>query len=132
MDVGILFKPHPYDKNDYSDFQHDDNIILIDKYEDTFKLFAIADIHSTVYSTSGLEAMAFAVPNIFVDIYHLLHDIDTLYIVATPTEFVSSIQTILTTYDASSKETKAVADLFFTPSSQKRFTEFFTTLHLLQ
>jgi CDP-Glycerol:Poly(glycerophosphate) glycerophosphotransferase len=131
MDVGILFKPHPYDKNDYSDFQHNDNIILIDKYEDTFKLFAIADIHSTVYSTSGLEAMAFAVPNIFVDIYHLLHDIDTLYIVATPTEFVSSIQTILTTYDASSKETKAVADLFFTPSSQKRFAEFFKTLHLL-
>jgi hypothetical protein len=131
LDVGILFKPHPYDRNDYSQMRQHRHLMLVDKYEDTFKLFALADIHSTVYSTSGLEAMAFAVPNIFVDIYKLLHITDTPYIVSTPTEFVSSIRTILSEYEASSKETKAVADLFFTPSPEQRFTEIFKTLGLL-
>ncbi len=41
MNIGILFKPHPYDKNDYSDLRKNKHIILIDKYEDTFKLFAL-------------------------------------------------------------------------------------------
>jgi CDP-glycerol glycerophosphotransferase (TagB/SpsB family) len=131
LDVGILFKPHPYDRTDYSQMQHHNHLILVDKYEDTFKLFALADIHSTVYSTSGLEAMAFSVPNIFVDIYKLTPGMDTPYIVSTPAEFVSSIRTILADYEVSSKETKAVADLFFTPSPEKHFKEFFKTMGLL-
>ena len=77
MNIGILFKPHPYDKNDYTDLRKNTHIILIDKYEDTFKLFSLADIHSTVYSTSGLEAMAFGTPNIFVDIYNMTQDTAT-------------------------------------------------------
>lgn len=131
MDVGILFKPHPYDRNNYSEIQQHKHVLLVDKYEDTFKLFSIADIHSTVYSTSGLEAMAFAVPNIFVDIYNLSHITDTPYIVSSPTQFVSSIETILSDYEAASMQTKAVADLFFTPSPEMRFTEFFKTMKLL-
>jgi len=131
LDVGILFKPHPYDRNDYTKMQQHSHLILVDKYEDTFKLFALADIHSTVYSTSGLEAMAFAVPNIFVDIFKLTHITDTPYIVSTPAEFVSSIRAILSEYETSSKETKAVADLFFTPSPEQRFNEFFKTMGLI-
>ncbi|HVQ00813.1 MAG TPA: CDP-glycerol glycerophosphotransferase family protein [Candidatus Thermoplasmatota archaeon] len=131
LDVGILFKPHPYDRTDYTQMQRHDHLIPVDKYEDTFKLFALADLHSTVYSTSGLEAMAFAVPNIFVDIYKLTKGTNTSYIVSTPEEFVTSIRTILSSYEASSRETKAVADLFFTPSPNQRFTDFFRTMGLL-
>jgi hypothetical protein len=131
LDVGILFKPHPYDRNDYTELKQHRCLRLIDKYEDTFKLFAIADIHSTVYSTSGLEAMAFAVPNIFVDIYKLIQETNTPYIVSTPETFVHSIHTILSSYEESSKETRAVADLFFTPSPNQHFTEFFKTMKLL-
>jgi len=131
LEVGILFKPHPYDRNDYTKMQQRDRLVIIDKYEDTFKLFALADLHSTVYSTSGLEAMAFGVPNIFIDIYNIVRGPSTPYIVSTPDQFVSSIETILTNYQQTSEETKAVADLFFTPDTPKRFTEFFNSMNLL-
>ena len=131
MNVGILFKPHPYDKKDYSALKKYKNIILIDKYEDIFKLFTIADIHSTVYSTSGLEAMAFGTPNIFVDISNMIQGTATPYIVATPTQFVESVRTILSHYPDAVVETKAVADLFFTPEPEKHFRNFFTDINIL-
>jgi hypothetical protein len=131
MDVGILFKPHPYDKKDYSSLKNNKHIILMEKYEDTFKLFTIADIHSTVFSTSGLEAMAFGTPNIFVDISNLIKNTNIPYIVASPTQFVQSLKTILSHYAESVAETKAVADLFFTPESEKHFKAFFTKIGLL-
>jgi CDP-Glycerol:Poly(glycerophosphate) glycerophosphotransferase len=131
MNVGILFKPHPYDNNDYADLGKNKHIILIDKYEDTFKLFSLADIHSTVYSTSGLEAMAFGTPNIFVDIYNMTHNITTPYIIASPTRFVESTTTILSHYQDAIDEAKAVANLFFTPEPEKHFKNFFTDLKIL-
>jgi hypothetical protein len=130
-DIGILFKPHPYDKKDYTSIQKNKHIILIDKYEDTFKLFNIADIHSTVYSTSGLEAMAFGTPNIFVDIYNMTDPPILPYIVHTPLQFIESIHTIFTHYTDLVTETKAVADLFFTPNPKQRFKNFFTDLKIL-
>lgn len=132
LDVGVLFKPHPYDKTDYVDLhKKHKHLILIDKYEDIFRYFAIVDIHSTVYSTSGLEAMAFAVPNIFVDIYHLTSFPDSPYIVSSPSQFVSSVQQILSNYDKSSAENREVANLFFTPSPEKHFQKFFTDIGIL-
>jgi hypothetical protein len=131
MDIGILFKPHPYDKNDYSDMRNYDHIVLIDKYEDTYKLFLSADIHSTVYSTSGLEAIAFGIPNIFVDIFNMVQGTATPYIVVSPTQFTESVRTILTQYHDSVSETKAVADLFFTPFPEKHFKKFFTELGVI-
>ena len=131
MDVGILFKPHPYDKNDYSELQKINHIILVDKYEDIFKLFTIVDIHSTVYSTSGLEAMAFGIPNIFVDTHNISHFPATPYIVASPTQFIESVRTILSHYHDSVEETKALANLFFTPSPEKHFHNIFTELGLM-
>lgn len=129
--IGILFKPHPYDTNDYSQLKKHKHIILIDKYEDTFTLFSVADIHSTVYSTSGLEAMAFGTPNIFVDLYNLADDTTTPYLVRSPTQFVSSVTAILANYQDAVVETKAVADLFFTPSPTQHLTKFFTDLQIL-
>ncbi|MBN1280607.1 MAG: hypothetical protein JXA00_03060 [Candidatus Thermoplasmatota archaeon] len=131
MDVGILFKPHPYDKRDYTEMTGHPHITLIDKYDDTFSLFRIADIHSTVYSTSGLEAMAFGTPNIFVDLHGLLPPSDTPYIVSTPEQFVTSVSTILSRYQDAVAETKAVADQFFTAEPLEHLTQFFTTQGVL-
>jgi CDP-glycerol glycerophosphotransferase (TagB/SpsB family) len=131
MNVGILFKPHPYDKNNYADLQKNKHIILIDKYEDTFRLFSVADIHSTVYSTSGLEAMAFGTPNIFVDIYNMTNNTITPYIVNSPTRFVESVNTIFAHYQDTVAETKAVADLFFTPSPEEHFKKFFIDISII-
>jgi hypothetical protein len=131
VDIGILFKPHPYDRNDYTNLGKNKHIIVLDKYEDTFKLFNSVDIHSTVYSTSGLEAMVFGIPNIFVDIYNMTPDAATPYIVNSPERFVESLIHILTRYDEIVGETKRVADLFFISSPEKHFTQFFTNLKIL-
>ena len=129
-DIGILFKPHPYDKNDYSHCQANDHFFLVKKYDDIFKLLPLVDLHSTVYSTSGLEAMAFGKPNIFIDINHYITN-ESPYITATPDDFVKKITTILQNYDTVSQEIKAVAALFFTPQPTTKFTHFFTDLNLL-
>jgi hypothetical protein len=107
------------------------HVILIDKYDDTYKLIPSADIHSTVYSTSGLEAIAFGIPNIFIDLFNMTPSATTSYIVTSPTQFVESVRTILTHYQDSVSETKAVADLFFAPSPEKQLKKFFTDLGMI-
>ena len=131
MDVGILFKPHPYDKNDYSELKKYKHVILIDRYEDIFTLFSAVDIHATVYSTSGLEAIAFGIPNIFIDILNLLQDTATPYIVTTPAQFIESYHTILLHYQDVVSEIKTVTDLFFTPSPEIHFQKFFVDICIL-
>jgi hypothetical protein len=131
MNVGILFKPHPFDTNEYDDLKKNTHVFLIDKYDDIFKLFNIVDIHSTVYSTSGLEAMAFGTPNLFIDIYNMTKNSTTPYIVASPQRFVESINAIFANYQEAVAETKAVADLFFTPSPEVHFKKFFKDLKIL-
>jgi hypothetical protein len=130
--IGILFKPHPYDKNNYSDLKNYNHIILLDKYDDIYNLFLFVDIHTTVYSTSGLEAMAFGIPNIFVDIFNIVHESSTPYIVASPTQFIDSIRTILSHYTDCVSETRATADLFFTPSPEDHFKKFFIDIGILK
>jgi len=131
LDIGILFKPHPYDKTNYQNWQHPPNVTLVNKYDDTFRLFSFADLHATVYSTSGLEAMAFGTPNIFLDILHLTTPTDTPYIAATPEAFIKSTKKIFADYPAAVQETKQIASLFFTPDPNKHFQEFFHRHHLL-
>jgi hypothetical protein len=55
----------------------------------------------------------------------------TPYIVSSPTQFSESVRIILTAYQDSVSETKAVADLFFTPSPEKHFKKFFTEMGLI-
>jgi hypothetical protein len=129
--IGIAFKPHPYDTTNYADLQNYQNIRLIDKYEDIFKLFTVIDIHATVYSTSGLEAMAFGKPNIFVDISGIMNISDSPFIVTSPHQFVASVDTILSNYKEYAAQTSAAAHQFFKPSSEKNFREVFTHLGLL-
>jgi hypothetical protein len=132
LQIGILFKPHPYDKNDYSGLKKYKHIILLDKYDDIYSLFHSIDIHTTVYSTSGLEAMAFDIPNIFVDIFNIVHGLSTPYIVASPTQFIDSVRTILLHYPECVSETKAVSNLFFTPSPEDHFKKFFIDIGIIK
>lgn len=130
-DVGILFKPHPYDKNNYSELKKYKHVILVDKYEDTFKLFPVADVHATVYSTSGLEAIAFGIPNIFVDILQITKGKQTPYIVASPAQFVESFYTIIKNYTDTVSEIRSVADNFFMHSPKSHLKTFFTDLNII-
>jgi len=68
IDVGIVFKPHPLDKKDWSYLEKLQNIHVVDRHQDTYELIKISNVHSTIYSTCALEALAFNVPNIIVDL----------------------------------------------------------------
>jgi len=57
---------------------------------------------------------------------------DTLYVVSSPNQFIQSVKHILTNYEDASKETLAIAKLFFTPNTEKNFKEFFNSLGILQ
>jgi hypothetical protein len=131
LNIGILLKPHPYDKTDYSNFKNYNNITLIDKYEDIFELLHQVEVHSTVYSTSGLDAMALGKPNIFIDIYNLMKKTNTRYIVKKPAQFVETLQNIISNYSSIKKQTLGVANMFFKSHPEKNYKEFFTKLKLI-
>jgi len=128
LDVGIILKPHPYDSIDYSCLEKFDNIVLVDKYEDTFKLFSEVDMHSTVYSTSGLEAMAFGKPNIFVDICGITNENDCPFIVSSPDDFFDIVQYILSNHDEISRKATEISKMFFKSSSNENIKEFFSKI----
>jgi len=131
LDVGIILKPHPYGSTDYSCLEKYDNIILADKYEDTFKLFNETDIHSTVYSISGLEAMAFGKPNIFVDICDITNRNDCPFIVSSPDGFFDTVQRILSDYDEVSRQTTEISKMFFKYSSGENIKDFFSEIGII-
>jgi CDP-glycerol glycerophosphotransferase (TagB/SpsB family) len=131
MNVRIIFKPHPYDTTDYSSLAKFDNITLADKYEDTFDLFNKADIHSTVYSTSGLEAMSFGKPNIFIDIYELLEIKNNYFIVSTPKQFVTRAGEILSNYKTASDQAREISKNFFKPFASRNLKNLFTKLEII-
>lgn len=131
LKIGIVFKPHPLDNTDYSSLKNHNNILLIDKYEDIYDILKSVDIHSTVYSTSGLEAMAFGKPSIFIDIFGITNITNSPFIVTTPTQFVETVKYILSKYDELSQKTLEAAEIFFKSSSEKNIKKFFTESHLL-
>ena len=131
LNIGIIFKPHPFDNTDYSQLAKYDNIILANKYEDTFNLLTSVDMHSTIYSTSGLEAMAFGKPNIFVDICNLMNIKDVPFIVVSPTQFVDAVQNILSNYKETSAQALTLSNTFFKFHPDKNLKEFFTKLGII-
>ena len=130
LDIGIIFKPHPYEKTDYTALSSHDNIILADKFEDIFRLFRKVDAHSTVYSISALEAMAFGKPNVFVDVCGLMDKTDTKFIVDSPEKFVSTLKEIISDRKSSSKALE-IADMFYNSAPSKNFKDFFKKLGVI-
>jgi len=127
--IGIIFKPHPSDWRDYKKLINQSNIYPADKYEDTYNLFKITKIHTTVYSTSGLEALAFGEPNIFIDIgrtsitdiFDIIDNV-TCYQVNTSKQYLQTLEKILKTYDTISAKALEKSKQYFHPETRKSFT----------
>lgn len=125
--VGIVFKPHPNDPNNYSDIKCR-NIFVADKYTDTYQILNSVDIHSTVYSTTGLESFAFGKPNIFIDIKQIYNKCGESYIVSTPREFIEKLKYIISDYDNASDEAKRLSGYFFKPNAKKNVGTFLKSI----
>ena len=71
-DVVLLFKPHPFDVSDYSDLMEKGVVVLERDEADVGVFLRSVDVHATVYSSCGLDALYWGVPVVFVDVCHLV------------------------------------------------------------
>lgn len=129
--IGIIFKPHPYDNRDYSPLEHYKNITLADKYADIFTIFPSVDIHATVYSISGLEAMTFGKPNLFVDIQNISGIDNSSIVVHSPEEFINATKEILAEYECAVENANGLSDIFFKREALKNMKKFFTAIDIM-
>jgi len=133
--IGILFKPHPADKNEYSNLKKIDNIYVTDKYINTYELFKISDIHSTVFSTSAIEALAFSVPNIIIDIgegytenIQEIIDQKSSFITKTVDHYIQILNVIFSDYDKASENAVKKSMQYYQPDALINFREFMKTM----
>ena len=67
----IFYKIHPGEKNAFSfykEFAGKHNLeLILDKTVNSLEIMKVADVHSTVYSTSYFESVFFELPNIFIE-----------------------------------------------------------------
>lgn len=137
-DIGIIFKPHPRDWREYKEMKKYSNIFLSSKYDDTYEIFKIINIHSTVYSTSGLEALVFGKPNIFIDVgettvQDIIEIVDekASFLVSSSKQFIEKLEHILADYNRISKNALEASKKFFKPNAKKNIENFFDSIGIL-
>jgi len=130
LKIGIIFKPHPRDWRDYSDIKKYNNVFLADKYGDIYEFLKIIDIHSTVSSTSGIEALVYGKPNIYVDVGTSVQDIfdvideKSSFLVNSSHQFMEKLKYIISNYESVSKEAEKKSILYFKPNALKNMKKF--------
>jgi len=139
INIGIIFKPHPRDWRNHKDLEQYQNIFLTSKYDDIYVLLKMVDIHSTVYSTSGLEALAYGKPNIFIEVRkasmpEIIDIVDnrTSFIAVSSKEFINHLENIVSNYESISKETQKQSEKFFKSNAKENFEKFLNTLLMVK
>jgi hypothetical protein len=133
--IGVLFKPHPRDVNKYNMDKYN-NIFLVEKSEDIYKIFKVIDIHTTAWSTTGIEALLFGKPNIYLElggtnIKNIIDIVDdqTTFAVDSVEEYYKTLKKIIVDYDTISKKSKQKSTLFFKPNAKKNIKNFMSRLY---
>jgi len=124
--IGIIFKPHPSDWREYNSIINQDNICIARKYDDVYELFKVSDVHSTVYSTSALEALSFSMPNLFIDvgkrsvsdIFDIV-DNKSSFIVNDTNEYLLILDKIFKNYKKISEKASQKAICYFQPNPEQ-------------
>lgn len=119
----IIYKTHPRETNTkkfYESFNQLNNVELVsDPSINSLEIMNKVDIHSTVYSTSFMEAFYFELPNIFIEIQgysdSIIKYIDnqTCYLVKTPGEYIEVLQKIEKQSDVINKKIKEKSQNFY-------------------
>jgi len=137
-DSGILFKPHPRDVRNFN--LEKDNILQIDKKENFYAILKEVDIHSTIFSTTSLEALSFGKPNIFInfenkqiDMSKMIDIVDnkTSFSINNPKQFIEKIKHIRSHYSKITEDSKEVSKKFFKPYSKERLKSFINNISAL-
>jgi hypothetical protein len=129
--VGIIFKPHPYDVKNYDHFKNYKNILVADKYTNTYDLFKLVNIHTTVFSTSAVEALSFGKPNILLNVgegyaenIREIIDDQSTSLVSTVDQYIKKMDLILSDYDVFSKKAFERSEGYFKPHALENFKTF--------
>jgi hypothetical protein len=134
--IGIIFKPHPRDEKDYSDMETYQNIFLADKYGDLYELLQVIDIHSTVYSTSAIESLAFGKPNMFLDIGINIQDLFDIidekssFLLKSPKQFIERLDYVVSHYGSVSKAAYKASEKFYKGQAKKNFEKFLSSINI--
>ena len=134
--IGIVYKPHPRDWRTYTDMRKYGNIFLTNKYDDIYEILKVVDIHSTVYSTTAIEALAFGKPNIFIDlvgktnIREIIDIVDnrTSFMTVSPPQFIETLEYIISNYESVSRAALKTSEAFFKPNAKKNFENFLNSI----
>ncbi|MBN1762920.1 MAG: CDP-glycerol glycerophosphotransferase family protein [Methanomicrobia archaeon] len=133
--IGIIFKPHPFDKKEYQNLQKLGNVYVADKQDNVYHLMKIINVHSTVFSTCAIEALAFGKPNIVINIKGKYADniseiIDqkSSFIADNVDDYIMKLNLILLNYDKHSKEALQKSFEYFKGDSLKNLRNFINRL----
>ncbi len=134
--IGIVYKPHPRDWRTYTDMRKYGNIFLTNKYDDPYEILKVVDIHSTVYSTTAIEALAFGKPNIFIElvgktsIREIIDIVDnrTSFMTVSPPQFIETLEYIISNYESVSRAALKTSEAFFKPNAKKNFENFLNSI----
>jgi hypothetical protein len=129
--VGIIFKPHPLDGKTYDHLKRFENICVVDKYTSTYDLFKVADIHTTVFSTSAIEALSFGIPNILLNVgegyaenIKEIIDDQSSSLVSTVDQYIEKMNGIFTEHEIYTEKALEKSEGYFRPQALKNFREF--------
>ena len=124
------------------------NILIADKYRDIYELFQVIDIHSTTYSTSAIESLAFGKPNMLLDfgtniqgtseniddkasvLLNSLEIIDnkSSFLLSSPKQFIERLENIVSRYDVVSKAAYKASERLYKPDAKKNFEKFLKSI----
>ncbi len=125
----IKYKTHPLEKDTqqfYAEFQKADNITFLDNPDiNSLDLMPEADVHSTAYSTSFMEANFLEIPNIFIYIEGFSHvvkkfvDNQTIFSASTPEEYLSKLKYISQNRKTVSAAFQKSKEKFYKPNAEQ-------------
>lgn len=135
--IGIIFKPHPFDKKNYDHFNKFENVCVVNKYTSTYDLFKLVYIHTTVFSTSSIEALSFGVPNIILNVgegysenIKEIIDEKSSYMIDNVDQYIQKMNLILSDYKIHSKNAFQKSKEYFRPHAIKNFKDFLIKLDI--
>ena len=135
--VGIIFKPHPFDTKNYDHFKKFDNVFVVDKYTNTYNLFKVVDVHTTVFSTSAIEALSFGIPNILLNVgdgysenIKEIIDEKSSSIVDNADQYTQKMNLVFSDYDNYSKNAFQKSKEYFKPHAIENLREFLIKLNI--
>lgn len=122
-DYLVVYKTHPAEVNTadyYKELTNQPNFILIDNPKiSSLDLMKVSDVHSTVYSTSFMEALYFDLPNIFINVDEYSYTIkkfvddESCYFSPNPESFVKTLQSIDQNISSIKSRIKTVSNKFY-------------------